>query len=95
MQEADKEQLIYRGVIVDKAKSNAEPIATNPANYKPVSGELPKGVKKVVYRGQTIYKRNGVVIEDPFALTKDEPETKVEAKKSKSKRIYRGQVIED
>ena len=90
LKEEDKQQLIYRGVAVDKEALSQQ---TAPAKTN-TDDKLPEGVIKLVYRGKTIYKKNGVVITDPFANTETttsaaEPENKA------TERVYRGQIIKD
>ncbi len=94
LHEDGKQQLVYRGVVINK--DNVVSQITKPT--KPSSNGLPEGVIKVVYRGQTIYKKNDVVIDDPFSETNIENTASSVDKattKTSAKRVYRGQVIDD
>lgn len=115
LSDTEKEKLIYRGVPIRAevmADSAPAPTVSTPmasaksSNFASSSHSelkaLPEGVKKVVYRGQVIYKKNGKVIDETEALQPSSSalqgegsDAKVAPTKIKSKRIYRGKVVED
>lgn len=55
---------------------------------------LPAGVKKVIYRGKTIYKKDGKEIADPYSVQKSPVQPQEKAGTKKAKRVYRGKVLE-
>ncbi len=95
----DKDTLIYRGVaynpdckkqgaLVDESTLN-----TGEVDCQHETGNLPPGVKKITYRGNVTYKKDGVTISNPWGKDGEpgETESNITPMPSKQKtRVYRG-----